>query len=210
MGIAAGLIIAGIAILGVVMAGAGMASAASTSQTAVSSMAGSAAAGGASTSTSGGKPNAAGMVNPFGPGFATSRLDMGMDGTAKQFLAPFSGTVVASDPSNSGWQGGGYVAIKSDSPLGLASQTVYFAEGLTPAVSTGTHVTAGQQIATPRANPYNGIVGNIEWGLASDSSPEQPLAHVISNPAAMVLAFAKWAEGLGVPPPTSTGNAGFP
>lgn len=207
MGLAAGMLIAGIAVLALVMAGGGLAQAASSSQTAVNGIP---TTGGTGTTAPGAKPNSAGFVNPFGAGFATSRLDMGMDGTAKQFLSPFAGTVVAADASNSGWQGGGYMAIKSDSPLGLASQTVYFAEGLAPSVSVGQHVSAGQTIATPRSNPYNGIVGNIEWGLASDSSPEQPLAHIISNPAAMVLAFAKWAEGLGVPPPTSTGNAGFP
>jgi biotin carboxyl carrier protein len=78
----------------------------------------------------------------------------------------------------------------------------------TPTVQVGQTVTAGQQIATPRANPYNGIVGNFEIGRANPASPGQPLAQVVSNPGQMVQEFYSWLKGLGGPTATSTSNAG--
>ena len=50
--------------------------------------------------------------NPV-PGSTAGRLDMGRDGTAQQFVAPFNGTVAYSTPSDPGWRGGGYVAVQS-------------------------------------------------------------------------------------------------
>jgi hypothetical protein len=75
-------------------------------------------------------------------------------------------------------------------------------------VQVGQTVTAGQQVATPRANPYNGIVGNFEIGRANPASPGQPLAQVVSNPGQMVQEFYSWLKGLGGPTATSTSNAG--
>jgi murein DD-endopeptidase MepM/ murein hydrolase activator NlpD len=143
-------------------------------------------------------------TNPI-PGATGGRLDQGMDGTSKTFLSPFNGKVVFSQANDPGWQGGGYVAIQSTQD----PNTVYYAaEGLTPTVQVGQTVTAGQQIATPRANPYNGIVGNFEIGRANPASPGQPLAQVVSNPAQMVQEFYSWLQGLGGPAATSTSNAG--
>jgi len=146
----------------------------------------------------------------FGAGAQGSRLDQGQDLTASQFRTPVSGTVIYSTSSDPGWRGGGYVAIKSSSPFGgLPSDVLYFAEGLRPTVAVGQQVTAGETIATPVANPYNGIVGNIEWGLANPAAPGQPLAQVISNPAQMVMAFYRWALTVGAPQSTSTATAGY-
>jgi murein DD-endopeptidase MepM/ murein hydrolase activator NlpD len=143
-------------------------------------------------------------TNPI-PGASGGRLDQGMDGTSQTFLAPFNGKVVFSEANDPGWKGGGYVAIQSAQD----PNTVYYAaEGLTPTVQVGQTVTAGQQIATPRANPYNGIVGNFEIGRANPASPGQPLAQAISNPAQMVFEFYHWLKGLGGPNATSTSNAG--
>jgi murein DD-endopeptidase MepM/ murein hydrolase activator NlpD len=143
-------------------------------------------------------------TNPI-PGATGGRLDQGMDGTSQTFVSPFNGKVVFSQANDSGWKGGGYVAIQSAQD----PNTVYYAaEGLTPTVQVGQTVTAGQQIATPRANPYNGIVGNFEIGRANPASPGQPLAQVVSNPAQMVQEFYSWLKGLGGPTATSTSNAG--
>jgi murein DD-endopeptidase MepM/ murein hydrolase activator NlpD len=143
-------------------------------------------------------------TNPV-PGATGGRLDQGMDGTTQTFVAPFNGKVVFSEANDSGWAGGGYVAIQSaQNP----SYVYYAAEGLTPTVQVGQTVTAGQQIATPRSNPYNGIVGNFEIGRANPASPGQPLAQVVSNPSQMVFEFYNWLRSLGVPAASSTSNAG--
>jgi murein DD-endopeptidase MepM/ murein hydrolase activator NlpD len=143
-------------------------------------------------------------TNPV-PGATGGRLDQGMDGTTQSFVAPFNGKVVFSEANDSGWDGGGYVAIQSAQD---PSYVYYAAEGLTPTVQVGQTVTAGQQIATPRSNPYNGIVGNFEIGRANPSSPGQPLAQVVSNPSQMVMEFYNWLRSLGVPAASSTSNAG--
>lgn len=143
-------------------------------------------------------------VNPL-PGAAGTRLDQGMDATGNTFLAPWTGTVVRAVQNDPGWGGGGYVAVQSNTD---ASRVYYLAEGILPTVREGDSVVAGQKIATPIRNPYNGIMGNIEAGLANPASPGQPLAQVTGNAAAMVKSFAAWLASLGGPTPTSTGNAG--
>ena len=143
-------------------------------------------------------------VNPL-PGATGSRLDQGIDATGKKFLSPWTGTVEVSNARDSGWRGGGYVAVRSsDDP----SQVYYLAEGITPIVRVGQRVTAGQSIALPVANPYNGIIGNIEAGLANPHNPRQPLAQVVKDSAGMVQTFYAWLEGLGGPKATSTAMAG--
>jgi biotin carboxyl carrier protein len=139
------------------------------------------------------------------PDSVGSRLDQGIDATGKTFLSPWAGTVVRANAKDSGWRGGGYIAVQStDDP----SKVAYFAEGITPIVKLGQIVTAGQRIGLPVSNPYNGIVGNIEFGPANPSSPGQPLAQVSNNARQMVLDFYGWLESVGGPKATSTSNAG--
>jgi Transglycosylase SLT domain len=161
-----------------------------------------------------------GLVNPFPLGWVPNRLDMGYDGTfTGAILAPFSGTITYAAHSFSNW--GGWVELKADHVIpGLASDTLYFAEGLAPAVKTGEHVTAGQLIAVPAPSPYgdaynttSGGSGQIEWGLASPGlpgTPTDPLATTVSRPVDMVIGFALWVvKNLGLTPPSQTNNAGF-
>lgn len=143
-------------------------------------------------------------VDPL-PGAVGSRLDQGIDGTGSTFLSPWAGKVVWSTPSDPGWDGGGYVAIQSSQN---PSFVYYVAEGITPIVHLGEEVTAGQRIAQPVSNPYNGIVGNFEAGRANPAAPQQPLAQVVSDPATMVLEFYHWLLDLGGPHATSTSLAG--
>lgn len=143
-------------------------------------------------------------VDPL-PGAIGSRLDQGIDATGKRFLAPWSGKVVYASASDPGWAGGGYVAVQSEAD---ASKVYYLAEGIVPIVHVGQHVTAGEDIAHPAVNPYNGIVGNIEAGLANPSNPGQPLAQVVGNARQMVDNFYSWLRSLGGPAATSTGLAG--
>jgi len=151
-------------------------------------------------------PNKNGLVNPV-PGATGSRLDQGMDLTAKDFLAPFDGTVVYSTQIDPGWQGGGYIAIANKYD---PSFVVYLAEGISPTVFKGQSVQAGQRIGAPVQNPYNYTVGNIEIGLANPDSPGQPLAQVVNNPRQVVLGFYNWLRNLGGPVATSTSGAGYP
>ena len=143
-------------------------------------------------------------VDPL-PGAVGSRLDQGVDATAQKLLSTWAGTVVKAPANDPGWKGGGYVAIQSSADM---SRVYYVAEGLLPTVKVGDTVTAGQTIANPVANPYNGIVGNIEAGLANPSDFGQPLAQVTSAPAAMVTSFYNWLRTLGGPLATSTSSAG--
>ena len=145
-------------------------------------------------------------VDPI-PGAIPNRLDQGFDVTGKQFLSPYAGTVVASVPSDSGWYGGGYVAVKN---AANPSQIEYFAEGIMPLVSRGQQVIAGQAIGRPVINPGNGIIGSIETGPANPANPLQPLAQVVSNPAQAVNQFYQWLRGLGAPAATSATGAGYP
>jgi len=146
---------------------------------------------------------------PFSKGASSSRLDQGQDVTSSMFNAPVSGTIVAADQSNGGWAGGGLLALKMDNPIaGLGSDVLYFAEGLAPTVPVGKHVSAGDQIAIPAINPYNGTIGNIEWGLANPRNPSQPLAQIVHDPVASVRAFYKWALSIGAPKAGQTGNVG--
>ena len=153
-------------------------------------------------------------TNPFPKGWQPSRLDMGYDGTFKgQIVAPFSGTITFAADSFSNW--GGYVEIKADQKIpDLPSSTFYFAEGISKVVSNGQHVTAGEPIAIAVPSIWNGITGNIEFGLAKEGvvgSPTDPLAETgISNPKQMVLDFVAWVEkNLNPAKPTSTGHAGY-
>lgn len=157
-------------------------------------------------SNNSGPANSAGEVNPFpGASGAGGRLDQGIDVTGKNFLSPVSGKVVLSRQSDPGWKGGGYVAIQDAAD---PNRVYYFAEGIAPIVSTGQTVQAGERIAIPKLNPYNGTLGNIEFGRANPASPGQPLAQVISNPAGMVQQLYSWLRSLGGPSVSSTSAAG--
>ena len=153
-------------------------------------------------------------ASPFPGGWKPSRADMGYDGTfTGSLVAPVSGTITYAANSFSNW--GGYLQLKADTGFGLDSQTLYFAEGLSPTVKVGQHVNVGDQIATPAASPWNGILGNIEWGMAADpqsvGTPTNPLAETGTvNPKSTVYKFLNWAETvLGLPQPTDLSGAGY-
>ena len=167
-------------------------------------------------------------TNPFPGGWTPNRLDMGYDGTFKgHIVAHFAGTITYAAKSFSNW--GGYIEIKADKkPAGITTSTLYFAEGVKPAVVNGVaihagqHVNVGDPIGDPAPSPYGNAYGTtangsgqIEWGVAVDGkvgTPTNPIAESgISNPAQAVLAFAQWAEQtIQLPAPSQTGNAGFP
>lgn len=157
-------------------------------------------------SSTGSTPAAkAGQVNPI-PGASANRLDQGFDVTGKNFLAPFTGKVVASSQSDPGWGGGGYIAIQNATN---PNDVIYMAEGLAPLLQKGATVTAGERVAVPRMSPYpSGGFGTIEIGPANPKNPLQPLAQVVSDPAGAVMKFYDWLRSLGAPAATSTSLAG--
>jgi hypothetical protein len=160
-------------------------------------------------------------ANPFPGGWQPSRLDMGYDGTFKgQIHAPFAGKIVYAGTGVATW--GGYLELQASQQLpGLPSKTLYFAEGISPLVKTGDSVTVNEPIAQAVPNSvYNGIVGNIEFGV-SDDGPGYvdtyclgtlkcgPCPDTANGSNAMVLNFAKWVEAnLHVAPPATTDDAG--
>lgn len=163
------------------------------------------------------------LVNPFPGGWVPNRLDMGYDGTFKgQIVAPFTGTVTYAGLFN-GWNGSLGVIIKADADVGLPTRSLFFTEGVKPVVTSGQHVTAGTPIANAYPSPYGnsygqGANGAIEWGVSQDGPIGQQvdtyaikLGTGTSAARQMVLNFATWAEQkLGLPPPSSTSNAGSP
>lgn len=156
-------------------------------------------------------------TNPFPVGWIPNRLDMGYDGTFKRkIVAPFDGRIHFAGVLRGNWRGSRGVIIKADQHIpALPSDTWYFAEGITPTVKAGDRVKAGQTIATPSVNPYNGVIGNIEFGLAAQGGVGQqtdPLAETgIKNPRQMVLQWEDWVHrNLGVAHPSSTSDAGYP
>ena len=167
-----------------------------------------------------------GYANPFPGGWIPNRLDMGYDGTFKgQIVAPVAGTILNSDTggcgASSGWEGG-YIAERADAAKipGLASNVFYFAEGVIPTASSGTHVNAGQPIANAGpsgyGNPYGtGGNGQIEWGLSNATESASGACGTLvdsgfPNSRGMVLQFSQWAQRvLHLPPPSQTFHAGY-
>jgi hypothetical protein len=159
------------------------------------------------------------FVNPFPNGWTPTRLDMGWDGTVKQkIVAPFDGTIMFAGPLR-GWGNGNHgVVIRANLklPSNLHSNTLYFYEGLVPTVKTGDKVQAGQRIARPARNGYNGVVGNIEFGMAAEegrgAQASALASFYVGNKRELVMNFYHWAKNtLHVPgQASSTGNAGYP
>jgi hypothetical protein len=69
--------------------------------------------------------------------------------------------------TGSGWEGGGYVEYKLTSGPD-AGRSVYYAEGVTPTVSVGETLTAGQPVATIIPGSAHGI----EMGWAAGRGEE--------------------------------------
>ena len=117
--------------------------------------------------------------NPV-PGWHPTRVDQGVDGTlsGSGFVAPFEVRVVYAYAHSSGWDNGGYLAVKILHGA-LAGQFLYIAEGIVPVVHAGEDVAAGARLCDRVTNPYNGVFGNIEAGFADPNEPLRPLAQAL-------------------------------
>lgn len=155
-----------------------------------------------------------GATNPA-PGATWGRLDMGFDGDygPAGAVAPYNGTVHV--PGIGGWPGQGvYFYIVNDDQGGPDyTRAMYFAEGATPAVADGTHVTVGQKIGNPVAHGGTGAPGNFEIGPANTTNGDclaKSYGLGSSGARNMVMSFYRWMRQLGAGASTNTSNAGAP
>ena len=84
--------------------------------------------------------NAQGLANPIGRGAVAGRIDEGVDFSG-DFDVFAMGSGVITNTSGHGWPGGTYILEHLDNGM-----WVYYAENITPSVSSGQRVTAGQKI----------------------------------------------------------------
>lgn len=136
----------------------------------------------------------ANFVNPIGAGLTQGRTDQGVDyGGSGPLYALGAGTIV--NTHNSGWPGmGTFIALKLDSFTGLPSQYIYYAEDITPAVSVGQRVTAGQVVG----HATGGSTG-IEVGFAAPPGSGSALAHGASGATSYGQDFFNLVKSLGGP-----------
>ena len=120
----------------------------------------SAAQTGAATAAAG----ASGYANPLaGASVRAERIDQGVDYAGTGTIGAIGPAVVTQVvPSGSGWEGGGYVEYKLTAGP-YAGRYVYAAEGVTPTVSVGQTLSAGQ----PVASIVPGSSTGVEMGFAS-------------------------------------------
>lgn len=158
-----------------------------------------------SSATSG---SAAGYVNPLANATVKGeRIDQGVDYAGSGTLGAIGpGVVTKVVQSGSGWEGGGYVEYKLTAGP-YAGHSVYYAEGVTPTVSEGQTLTAGQPVATI----ISGFPTGMELGFAAGNGSEESYANVYGggytegSPTAAGAAFSNLVASLGGPPGTSSG-----
>ena len=140
--------------------------------------------------------SAAGYVNPFAHAQVNaSRIDQGVDyGGTGEIDALGPGRVVLVSSTDTGWgNGDGWVSYQLTAGS-YAGDYIYVAEGITPSVSTGQTVAAGQPIGT-----FNGH--SIEIGFAAGQA-DLALAHTVYQEGADTAAgraMNKLLASLGAP-----------
>jgi hypothetical protein len=144
----------------------------------------------AASGGSGGKPNAAGYVNPIGKGLKRGRIDEGVDFTGDGPLyAIGSGTIKST--SGAGWPGGTYILLALDN-----GKFVYYAENVTPMVSAGQKVKAGDTIGyAHNAYPYI----EIGWGTSTPQVAAAASHYSEGQQTAEGKDFAALLDQLGAP-----------
>ena len=153
-------------------------------------------------------------------GLARERIDEGVDfaGTGPVY-ALGDAVVTGASGTNYGWPGGGWITYRLTSGPG-AGLVVYVGEDITPAVTTGQHVSSATVVGTM----FDGGDG-IETGWAQSTSlsaeSQLPAAGAIGGlgpfPTRVGLNFEELLQSLGVPaapnrtqPPHGLLPAGYP
>ena len=162
------------------------------------------------TSPSGGAPvSGSGYVNPLANATVKGeRIDQGVDYAGSGTLGAIGpGVVTKVVQTGSGWEGGGYVEYKLTAGP-YAGHSVYYAEGVTPTVTVGQTLTAGQPVATI----VSGFPTGMELGFAAGNGSEESYANVYGGgytegtPTAAGVAFSNLVTSLGGPAGTSSGT----
>lgn len=152
--------------------------------------------------------SSSGYVNPIGKGLTPERIDQGVDyGGAGPLYALGAGTVT--NLYNSGWPGGTFLTIHLNT-----GQYIYYAENITPLVSVGQQVTAGQHIANATGGP-DGI--EVGWAsppgnggtMAQVYSQESPTGDPGSRSSAFGQLMSELIASLGGPPGILQGSSAY-
>lgn len=144
---------------------------------------------------------ASGYVNPLANASVTAeRIDQGVDYAGSGTLGAIGpGVVTEVVPSGSGWEGGGYVEYKLTSGP-YAGRYVYYAEGVTPTVSVGQTLAAGQRVATIIPGSAHGIEIGFGSGVGQSSYANQYGGGYSEGAAtAAGVAFSNLVASLGGP-----------
>lgn len=125
---------------------------------------------GASTAAAG----ASGYVNPLAnASVQAERIDQGVDYAGSGTIGALGPAVVTQvQASGSGWEGGGYVEYKLTAGP-YAGRYVYAAEGVTPTVSVGQTLSAGQPVATIVSGSSTGVEMGFASGVGESSYASQ-------------------------------------
>jgi len=136
--------------------------ASATAPTTSGSFAGALAA--AQATTGGVGVNPSGYVNPLAnASVRPERIDQGVDYAGSGTLGAIGpGVVTQVVQSGSGWEGGGYVEYRLTAGP-YAGKSIYYAEGVSPTVTVGQTLNAGDPVATIIPGGPHGI----ELGFAS-------------------------------------------
>jgi hypothetical protein len=124
----------------------------------------------AQTGAAAASASASGYVNPLADASVRAeRIDQGVDYSGTGTLGAIGpGVVTNVVQSGSGWEGGGYVEYKLTAGP-YAGRYVYYAEGVTPTVSVGQTLTAGQPVATIIPGSSTGIEVGFGSGTGESS-----------------------------------------
>jgi hypothetical protein len=145
--------------------------------------------------------SATGYVNPLANAHVTpERIDQGVDYAGTGTLGAIGpGVVTQVVQTGSGWEGGGYVEYKLTAGPD-AGKSVYYAEGVSPTVSVGQTLSAGQPVATLIPGAPHGI----EIGWAAGKGEESYAnayggGYTEGQPTAAGKAFSDLVASLGGP-----------
>jgi murein DD-endopeptidase MepM/ murein hydrolase activator NlpD len=155
----------------------------------------------ADASSSPAPASASGYVNPLaGASVTPERIDQGVDYAGSGTLGAIGpGVVTQVVQTGSGWEGGGYVEYKLTAGP-YAGKSVFYAEGVTPSVSVGQTLTAGQPIATIIPGAPHGI--EIGWAAGRGEASYANVyggGYTEGNPTAAGKAFSDLVASLGGP-----------
>lgn len=142
-----------------------------------------------------------GYVNPIPDTVTPERIDQGVDYAGSGNLLALGNGVVTqvNAPPGSGWEGGYYIAYKlTDGPL--KGREVYYAEGVTPHVTVGQKLSAGQIVANIIPGAAHGVEVGYGSGLQNTS-----YARGASGRTAAGQAFSDLVKALGGKPGLTEG-----